>query len=385
MKKIILNLLALAVFCGGFVACSDWTEPEAENFFEPKSEAYYQALRDYKKTKHPVTFGWFGNWTGTGTSLRGSLMGLPDSVDFVSMWGNWHSLSPEKIADKEAAKSKKGLRVLMCFIVANVGDQTTPAWVRDDENWGKLTMPSGRPVQSEADAVNAFWGYEEGEKYAAQRDSAIRKYAHSIIDTIEKYDWDGFDYDFEVNYGASGTIAGAGGGDFGDPSTNRRLRENFKIFVEELGKYLGPKSGTDRMLVIDGEPQNMHPDVRDYFDYYIIQAYYSTGYGDLDDRYRKLLRGLEANTPEEIEAVTSKLIYCEDFEKGGYADNGGNYPFRSRDGKSVPSLMGMAMWQPTNGYTKGGIGTYHMEYDYKNNPEYKWLRIATGIMNPNIE
>ena len=88
MKKAILHIALSALLTGGLFACSDWTEPEPRNYFEPKSESYYAALRDYKKSDHQVTFGWFGNWTATGTSLRGSLMGLPDSVDFVSMWGN---------------------------------------------------------------------------------------------------------------------------------------------------------------------------------------------------------------------------------------------------------------------------------------------------------
>ena len=58
-------------------------------------------------------------------------------------------------------------------------------------------------------------------------------------------------------------------------------------------------------------------------------------------------------------------------------------PHTRRSGRS--SLVGgMALWQPTTGYTKGGIGTYHMEYDYPNNPEYWRLRIATGIANPFI-
>ena len=51
----------------------------------------------------------------------------------------------------------------------------------------------------------------------------------------------------------------------------------------------------------------------------------------------------------------------------------------------VPSLLGMARWQPIiNGkkVQKGGIGTYHMEYDYNNVPEYKWLRQGIQIMNP---
>lgn len=387
MKRIILNIIVFTLFGSGLFACSDWVEVEPENYYKPKSDAYYKALREYKKSKHQVTFGWFGNWTGTGASLRGSLMGLPDSVDFVSMWGNWHSLSPEKWADKEEAKRLKGLRVLMCFIVASIGDQTTPEWVRDRENWLQLQDPNGDGenefnVDSESAAVNAFWGYKEGDQIAM--DTSIRRYARSIVDTIDKYQWDGFDYDYEANYTHPGNIAGPAYGDYGDPATNRR-RTNFKTFVEELGKYLGPKSGTDRMLVIDGEPQNMHPDVRDYFDYYIIQAYESPGYYDLDSRYQKLLKGLEANTPELIERVSSKLIWCENFEQVGYADNGGYTNHVTRDGKGVPSLVGMALWQPSNGYTKGGIGTYHMEYDYKNNPEYKWLRMATGLMNPYIE
>lgn len=213
-------------------------------------------------------------------------------------------------------------------------------------------------------------------------EAAVRKYARSLVDTIDKYNWDGFDFDYEANYGASGNIAGPASGDTGNPDTNRASRPNFKIFVDELSKYLGPKSGTGRLLVIDGEPQNMHPDSRDCFDYYIIQAYSSTGDSDLDTRYTKLLKGLEATTPELIKMVSNRLIYCENFEEVGYAAQGGRLNYRTREGQAVPSLVGMALWQPTTGYTKGGIGTYHMEYDYPNNPEYKWLRIATGIMNP---
>ena len=38
-----------------------------------KTEEYYAALRAYKKTDHPVAFGWFGNWVGSGVSLENSL------------------------------------------------------------------------------------------------------------------------------------------------------------------------------------------------------------------------------------------------------------------------------------------------------------------------
>lgn len=376
MKKKILNIAIVALFAGAMLGCSKWTEVEPRDYYKPHGEEYYKNLRAYKNSDHPITFGWFGNWTGKGASLQGSLMGLPDSVDFVSMWGNWHSLTEEKWADKREVKRLKGTRVTMCFIVANCGDQTTPAEVRNT-----LTV-DGVKYATESEAVKAFWGWKDGDQESI--DAAIAKYAKSIIDTIDKYEWDGFDYDYEANYGAPGNIAGPYLGDSGNPETNRQ-RTNFLTFVKELGKHLGPKSGTGRLLVIDGEPQNMHPDARDYFDYYIIQAYYSTGYSDLDKRYNKLLQGLEAAGDPELEKmVAKKLVYCEDFEKAGYAVNGGN-DYTTRDGRTVPSLIGMAAWQPLSGYQKGGIGTYHMEYDYPNNPEYKWLRQATGIMNPVIK
>ena len=372
MKKKILNLGMLAFAAALLVGCSKWTEVEPNNYFEPRPEEYYQQLRDWKKTDHSVTFGWFGNWTGQGASPVNCLMGLPDSVDFVSMWGNWYGLSPEKWADKREVKSKKGTRVTMGFIVAKCGDQTTPQSVRD--NWQE------NGLASEEEGVKAFGGWVGGDQAAI--DAAIAKYAKSIVDTINKYEWDGFDFDYEANYGAPGNIAGPALGDTGNPETNRQ-RTNFLTFIKELGKYLGPKSGTDRLLVIDGEPQNMHPDARDYFDYYIIQAYACSSYSNLDSRYNRLLQGLEATEDEALkQMVTEKLIWCENFES--YASDGG-VSHTTRDGQRVNSLKGMAMWESQYGYRKGGVGTYHMEYEYSlsgHTIEYPYLREASAIMNP---
>ena len=55
-----------------------------------------------------------------------------------------------------------------------------------------------------------------------------------------------------------------------------------------------------------------------------------------------------------------------------------------QDGKRVPSLVGMAHFLPEyNGkkvMRKGGCGTYHMENDYDNWPNYKFTRRAIEIM-----
>ena len=405
MKKTILNIIIAAFALGSLYSCSDWTEVERNDYFVPKnSPEYYAALREYKKTDHPKTFGWFGNWTGIGANMQNSLMGLPDSVDFVSMWGNWHSLNDAKKEDLRRAQEIKGLKVLMCFRIQNIGTQTTPPEIYETKKCVDRLHPElgVQEWDTEEKAVHAFWGwvsmnynkdctghvYEPAEADSL-RHNAVRLYAHSILDTIEKYNWDGFDYDYEVSYGDAGDIGGPSGSQntsWADPDFNRRTRGNFKVFIEELAKYLGPQSGTDKLLVIDGEPQTMHPDCRDLFNYYIIQAYYSTGDHDLDSRLRGLLRGLEADSdPELAKEVVSKLIWAEDFEKAGYAPNGGNKGYASRKGGSVPSFIGMALWESKEGYKKGGVGTYHMEYEYPNKPEYKWLRMGTGIMNPSLE
>ncbi|MCS2305646.1 hypothetical protein NXX42_00660 [Bacteroides thetaiotaomicron] len=60
MKKI-FNILIIAFIAFSYFSCDDWTETEAKNFEpEPLSEEYYAALRAYKKSDHPIAFGWFG-------------------------------------------------------------------------------------------------------------------------------------------------------------------------------------------------------------------------------------------------------------------------------------------------------------------------------------
>ena len=73
--------------------------------------------------------------------------------------------------------------------------------------------------------------------------------------------------------------------------------------------------------------------------------------------------------------------HTENFEAVDAAMNGG-YDYTDRYGNTMKSLEGMARWQPSNGFRKGGVGTYHMEAEYGTTPEYKNLRKAIQIMNP---
>ena len=163
---------------------------------------------------------------------------------------------------------------------------------------------------------------------------------------------------------------------------------NFFIFVDELGKYFGPKSGTGKLLVIDGEPQRItdRPEIGHYFDYFIIQAYSCSGDGNLNGR---LIDGnvwgpaLISTFGEELgeEKVTNMTIMTENFEAVDIAMNGG-YDFTDSYGNKMKSLEGMARWVPRNGFQKAGVGAYRMEAEFGTNPEYKNMRNAIQIMNP---
>ena len=397
MNKVFKYATLAAGLLMAAAACDKWTETQvlhpADLTSIQKSEEYYAALRAYKETDHEVAFGWFGNWGGTGISMENSLMGLPDSVDFVSLWGNWQNPGEDRLNDLKKVKELKGTKALVCFLVFDIGDQITP------------NMPEGYPG-SDAEGFNwkhEFWGWGETmEEHIA----ATEKYARAILDTIAKYDYDGFDLDAEPSYAQPF-------------ATNKELwrggKEIMEAFVKTLATELGPKSGTGKLLVIDGEPEAMGREFADYFDYFILQAYGAYSEANLQSRYNAQVNhwcsstasetedGEEASAPSLTpEQVANKLIVCENFE--AYAANGG-VDFSRPDGSRVPSLHGMAMWEPTyegKTYRKGGVGTYHMEYEYgasgsvtlSNNTAYKafesyscsypWLRKAIQIMNPRI-
>ena len=52
MKKRYLNIVVFALFVSMLWGCSDWTKPEAEDFFEMPGNDYYENLRAYKRSEH---------------------------------------------------------------------------------------------------------------------------------------------------------------------------------------------------------------------------------------------------------------------------------------------------------------------------------------------
>ena len=359
------TLLWLAAASMALTACSDWTDTEIKDptnlTVTNKSEEYYAKLREYKNSDHEKSFGWFGNWTGEAAMLNNSLKGLPDSVDFVSLWGNWSNLNDKQKKDLEFVQKVKGTKVLMCFIVMDIGDQLTPPIPADKAAAG-TTWKQWR---------KEFWGWGDTN---ASRIAAAEKYANAICDSIDKYGYDGFDIDAEPN--------------FAQPfATDKELWTEQGVmpaYVKALSKRIGPKSGTNKMLVVDGEPNALPDSLGNHFDYFILQAYTTTSDYELNDRLAVQINHFQNKM--SAEEVAKKIIVCENFEN--YAAKGG-VNFTTKLSTTIPSLLGMAYWQPTydgKTYKKGGVGSYHMEYEYGQSSAqttYPWLRKAIQIMNHN--
>lgn len=362
MKNIIKIFLLTLSTLTAFTACSDWTETETKNgadlIHSNKSDAYYTQLRAYKNTEHSVVFGWFGNWTGVGMTNENSLAGLPDSTDFVSLWGNWKNPTSAMLNDLRYVQQTKGTKVLISCLVFDIGDQITPTQTDSTITWKEWR--------------HRFWGWGDDE---ASQIIATEKYANAICDTIDKYGYDGFDLDAEPDYPQPF-------------QTDKELWANPKImeaFVKTMSKRIGPKSGTGRMFVVDGQPERIPAEYGEYLNYFILQAYNSRGNFNLNERYvYQAQHYAQYLTPEE---VAKKIIVCENFED--HAGTGG-VDFRLDNGRVVPSLLGMAYWQPTYNnqtYRKGGVGSYHMEYEYNVSGQtgnYPYLRRCIQIQNPSI-
>lgn len=325
MYKILIHII---FFTGLLSSCTKQTDSKArevESLLQ-RSDMYYENLRAYKKSDHQIYFGWFG---GTGTpgspDFPGVLDGIPDSVDIVSLWGGMPPIGSYNHNLLQKTRTLKGTK----FVWPVFGSGVEQLMKKNDS----------------ALFVNDVM-------------AAIDKVAKAIADTVAKYNIDGFDLDYEPSFGDNSIFGDSGGYATNDEHTQRLFKA--------LSQYLGPKSGTDKVLIIDGQGD---VGIGEYISYFMQQAYGASSGSNLQNRLQQYGGG---GIPAE------KFVPCENFED--YWRNGGvnfNDPLRG----TIPSLLGFAYWQPT-GRQKAGIGSYHTEYEYALTPDYYYTRRAIQIMNP---
>lgn len=346
LSKVLIGLVLCAC-----TSCSDWTELEAEfeeNLTEPnKTEEYYEALRAYKKSDHRVSFAWIGNISHGGVDLEKSYFGMPDSLDIVSIWGGVYS--DKYWEELRWCQQKLGTKFLKCMFIGALPEEY--GWTGPGKE--------GDPV----------W------------EAAVRAYANDICDEVEKNGLDGLDIDYEP--GVGGTQA------TGNISMSKFSME---IWVKELGKRLGPQSGTGKLLTINGQIRNGNlRDLGSYFTYLIAQAYLKTTSRGLDSELEWAIDNYTKSTvaPLTKEECAKKLIVTENFEKLA-STGGGN--FTDREGNTMNSLKGMALYQPyyQNAPIEGidriaGFGAFHLEYEYNisgKSGHYPYMREAIQATNP---
>ena len=178
-------------------------------------------------------------------------MGLPDSVDLVSLWGGWKNPTEAQLKDLRDAQQKKGLKAMICFLVLDMGAGITP----DPTDAEKATLKSGEKW------THKYWGWstEQTEEGKAARRAAVVKYANGICDLIDKYGYDGFDIDAEPSYIHPFHT---------DYEMWRTDVENgvptlMTLFIETLGKRIGPmaetEAGRKKVLAVDGQPDALPP------------------------------------------------------------------------------------------------------------------------------
>jgi len=363
LKYALVAAMALAS-----VACSKWTDDERLTFDNQKDlkraipfieltsadqltaeqQKYYSELRAWKQTPHVRGFGWFGGWTAKGTDPQKYLRMLPDSVDIVSLWGTHGSLTEAQKTDLKLFREVKGGKVLLCWIVQNLGDQLTPQ--------GKNTTD--------------YWVTEKGGGNFLE---GVKAYANAICDTIEKYDLDGFDLDYEPGYGHSGNMA----------TTTAWISEtgnvNMYTFIKTLYDRLNPKG---RIVVMDGEPYYMDRATSKMVSYYIYQAYDEA---TTARALQKLENGGTFGYDEEdyLDNWEGKSFLTLEFQK--YSKTGG-FPRYTSSNPEIQKLdagrqiMDYATMLMPNGKRIAGIGTYHMELDTEGG-SYRFLRQALNAGN----
>ena len=341
IKKIISPFLILTIAIV-LINCKKQTTAEAISVQNPvtQSTEYYENLRAYKKSPLQVFYGWYaayGNAQGVVGPYKQSaswgehIAGLPDSLDFCSLWSGIPTL------DKTDTLS------LYDPIAYN-------------EMRSAMTVRGIKFVMPEICQIQKYNG-----KFALST-QGMTDYAHYLIAQVFKNNIDGLDLDFEPN---GDWLSGA----------------NFAQFVAIIGDSLGPMSAhPDKYLIIDYYQDPIPASVEPYINYLVNQAYtqgaVTTSATFLQSRYAAVSF-----------CPTTKFIVTENlgtwWATGGAPFTEANGNTLTAEGTQMYSVEGFARWNPTQG-RKGGWGGFYFDRDYDNSPPYYYTRRSIQIVNPAV-
>lgn len=214
------KIVRYATWCLGVVlilaSCTKEIDPTPIILQKPidLGDEYYAQLREYKKSKHQIAFGWHGRWTAVGPSGQKFLSSAPDSMDIISIWSKHDDLTPAQIADLRHVQQVKGTRVTFTVFSHNMVNLV------------------GSALENTAENIPAA--------------------ARMLADTVLKYGYDGIDFDHEC----SGS----------DLLYNK---DNMTTLLREMRSNLGP----DKLILVDGHVSYITEEGWQYANYAVQQAY----------------------------------------------------------------------------------------------------------------
>ena len=381
MKKLYITLCMVLLAVVALSSCDTRVEKLDIQHFKDfnmeadQSDPYYESLREWKQSRHTVSYVYFAAWAPPegSTSLnieyktmRPRLIALPDSLDIVNLWmgtpmkeeytdacfyGNVknpetgeiehapmhaYDYSPIAYADLEYCQKVKGTRFVMHADASHYGQEFD--------------------LLDEATGEKKHWVVERGNR------ESIEAYAKLVVDIVNTHGLDGVDFDYE-GWGA----------------------QDMFWAIQKAGEYFGPKgSDPSKLLIIDYFGGYPGAEVEPYIDYLVKQAYSAQGSSV----------GGPSWCPEE------KMVYCEQYEQSsGDGPNylNGGYPtsMTTEGGAKMYTLERYALYANEAGNGAGGFGAYYIDNDYANGVDalrkkgysgnyenYSFLRRAIQIVNP---
>ncbi len=343
MTKKLLYPFFFLIIAAGLVQCKKQTTPQALSIQKPtqKSAEYYENLRAYKNSPHQIFYGWYaayGNAEGVVGSYKQSaswgehIAGMPDSLDFCSLWSGIPSL---KLNDST----------------------TTYNPIAYNEMRSSMSVRGIKFVIPEICRIQKYNG-----RFALSV-QGMQDYAHYLLGMVFDNDLNGLDLDYE-------------------PDGDWLSGNNFAQFVQILGDSIGPKSAhPDKYLIIDYYTDAIPSSVEPYINYLVNQSYTqgttTTSASFLQARYNAV-----SFCPTRKFIVTENL--GDWWQTGGapFTEASGNT--LTAEGTQMYSLEGFARWNPTQGQ-KGGWGGYYFDRDYDNTPPYNYVRRSIQIVNPSVQ
>lgn len=272
MKTITLTILCAIMFVLCIVGCKsddDTIVTVTEEKVDPEPEISPDTLNTKGDTlKLPKVMAWWSSFNSIATPLDAA----PEDIDMVHLFVLdldarpevaldsthflMHGFTWDKILSQARTLQSKGIKVLVSLMGGR----------GDGKNDTGKALEYGFPPTVYQKPFG-FGAIKDPETYA-------RVIKRKVID---EWGLDGLDLDIEEDYAAP---VHAYNHTFNRDSTALTMDQpksvsNAANFIKALGKYFGPQSGTDKLLVVDRGPYpgDLVPEVHEYFNHVIMQAY----------------------------------------------------------------------------------------------------------------